>query len=379
MISHSLVQPHAMEPAGLLAQSLQARARGLDALAHERIEQARAQAAGPLETAQVLLVQGLLAQDIGAVDRAERLYRRAEGIATRFGDPKLRLRAGAHLGELYRTQGRYLEAGQVLEPALASCDAAVRAAHPMEAAQVYNELGMLGKYTGTFDRAADYYRQALIVLGNALGPDHPDLATVWHNIGGLAHARGDHRAAEEPARRAVELRERALGPDHRLVAADLAALAPILLELGKTEEAHRLLHQALTVFRQTVGEDHYDTAAALHNLGALAHRQGHRPAARKHFQQALSIKERLLGPRHPALASTLAALALLHRLDGDHATARAFYQQAHTLLTGTVEPGHPILTTVQTALADQMFDATDGDGCGARAGHHGLRGSEGKV
>ena len=53
----------------------------------------------------------------------------------------------------------------------------------LDLATLWNELGMLGKYTGRFACAARCYRRAQAILTAAYGPDHPELATLYHNLG----------------------------------------------------------------------------------------------------------------------------------------------------------------------------------------------------
>ena len=101
-------------------------------------------------------------------------------------------------------------------------------------------LAVLYKYTARFATAARLYRRALAVTTQALGPEHPDVATIYHNLGGLEHARGRYTRGEPWARRAVTVRKRALGPDHPAVAADMAALAAILDAQGNDTEAEAL-------------------------------------------------------------------------------------------------------------------------------------------
>ena len=111
------------------------------------------------------------------------------------------------------------------------------------------------KYKGTFDEAAELYRQAHGSLVRTLGEDHLEVATVQHNIGGLCHAAGRPAAGEAPARRAVAIRERSLGTDHPDVAADQAALAAILDATGRHDEAIALMESALAKFERTLGPD----------------------------------------------------------------------------------------------------------------------------
>ena len=85
---------------------------------------------------------------------------------------------------------------------------------------VLNNLAVLYKYAGEFDRAEPLYRRALGIIELVYGPEHPEAATIYHNLGGLEHSRGRYAEGEPYARRSVEIREKALGSDNPAVAAD---------------------------------------------------------------------------------------------------------------------------------------------------------------
>jgi tetratricopeptide (TPR) repeat protein len=104
------------------------------------------------------------------------------------------------------------------------------------AARVRNDLGVLFKYTGRFDEAAELYEAALQVQAMRSRARTPGVATVLHNIGGLAHAAGRPAEGEAPAREALAIRRKALGFDHPDTAAEAAALAGILIALDRDDE-----------------------------------------------------------------------------------------------------------------------------------------------
>lgn len=350
----------------LLVQSQAAQDRGDRMAARQILEHAAmaATAEGPAAVANVELTRGLLAQDHGDLDLAIDHFTYAASYAVRCApDPAglaIYYQARACLGGAYREQGRYREAEQVLRQAID--DAGVDAVAPEWLAMLCNQLGIVFKYSGRFDEAAELYARAVSLIIEHSGPEHPDLAALYHNIGGLAHARGDYAAAEEPARRAVEIREKALGGDHLgigekafdrdhlALAADRAALAPILLELGKVDEAAVLLSQALEVFQRAYGPEHYEVAVVTNNLAAVAYRQGRSTDAEELFRKCLAIKEKLLGLDHPDLTPTLNNLALLRRKAGDSVGAERLYGRAVSILEPRVEDDHPTLTAVRTGL-----------------------------
>src|SRR5690242_14435518 len=63
---------------------------------------------------------------------------------------------------------------------------------PLDVISLLNGLGVVCKYLGAFDEAADWDRRALAIARRVLEAADPWFATLYHNLGGLEHARGRH-------------------------------------------------------------------------------------------------------------------------------------------------------------------------------------------
>ena len=77
------------------------------------------------------------------------------------------------------------------------------------------------------DDGLEPYRWALAVREDAVGPDHPDVATACHILGAMYMERERFAEAEPLLQRALEIRTRSFGPSHSDVIStkdDLAAL-----------------------------------------------------------------------------------------------------------------------------------------------------------
>ena len=256
-----------------------------------------------------------------------------------------------------RRQGRYEEAETALREAIAGAEAAFGPAS-LEVANLFNELGIVYKFSGRFADAEPIYRRSLTILVDAFGTEqHSDVASLYHNLGGLAHARGDFAAAEAPARRSVEIREATVGPDHLSTAADRAALASILDALGSSEEAEVLLRAAIEVFERELGPDDYEVAVNLNNLAAIEQRRGRLDVAEELYRRALAIKRAVLGPGSPETAFTMNNLAVVCRRTGRLEEAEQLYRDALAVLEAGVEATHPSIATTLRNLAKLLDSA----------------------
>ena len=114
------------------------------------------------------------------------------------------------------------------------------------------------------------------------------------------YQRGDFAEAERLIRLSLDIREEALGPDHPEVATSLNNLAELQASLARFLEAETLCKRALSIRERVLGPAHPDVAASINNLGGLYFRQSRYEEAEPFFQRSLTLREALLGADHPA-------------------------------------------------------------------------------
>ncbi len=323
--------------------------------------------AGPLDIARVLQLRASLDGAAGRTSLALRTHVRAvallEPLRRDHDAVRLRVQGQCAAAWMHIERGEYAEARVIYRGALGL---ARRRLGPDDADTVIalNGLGVVGKYTGQFQRAASYYQRALAALARRDDADLNMLATLHHNLGGLEHARGRPERGEPHARRSVELRQQLLGPDHPAVAADLAALAALLDAQDSFAEAETLYRRALVIFRRYYGSEHYELAVSYNNLGALAHRRGRLRQAERLYLRALAMKRRLLHEAHPDVAMTLSNLGVLYAESGRVGEAIRAYRQALAIFRRSFPDRHPsirLCLAAQAALdADERTTGTRG-------------------
>lgn len=290
---------------------------------------------------------GVVFDQIADYNKAARCASLALGIV----EPLLRLedssslrlllfRSLGLLGTALRRQGAYAQAEHPLVRAIQLAEAMPDRLEL--AAEAWNNLGVLCKYAGWFDRGAAAYARSM-----SLAQDTPEtpakkmlLAAILHNTGGLDHARGRFESAEEPARRAWEIRRELLGEEHPETLADAVAYAGVLDGLSRYAESRPIYERALSVYERAFGPDHYETAATLHNLAFVEYTEGNRARAIELARRAYSIKTRLCGEKHPDTALSAMNLAsLLPPEEGRE--ARKLLSEALRVFEGALAPDHP--------------------------------------
>ena len=293
---------------------------------------------------------------------AARTLDRADAFAAKLpaGDPfdRLRVQLGRLRGVALLDGGDRPGARAVLETTLALCAQTLGPDDP-DAAGVHNMLGIVGKFTGTFDDAAAHYARALeIYRGHDGAPGV--IATLHHNLGGLAHSRGDLETAERETRTALELHTASQGAAHPDTAADRGQLAAILSELGRHEEAERELRRTADDFAAAYGPEHVEVAIAHTALGAALHRVGRLDEADAAYRQGLAGRERTQGEAHPMLAPTLLNLSALCEQRGNPSGARTYAQRAVDVLDGAVTADHPHRIAARQRLAELSAGGSGG-------------------
>jgi tetratricopeptide (TPR) repeat protein len=221
-----------------------------------------------------------------------------------------------------------------------------------EAARLLNAVGYYLDDRARFSEAEPLHQRALAIRENALGPDHPDVATSLNNLALPYYRQGKYAQAEPLFQRALAIWEKALGPEHPLVATSLNNLGELCRVQGKYAQAEPLHQRALAIWEKALGPEHADVATALNNLALLYERQGKYAQAEPLYQRASAIDEKALGPNHPGVATDLNNLALLYKSQGRYAQAEPLYQRALAILERALGPEHPDVATSLNNLAE---------------------------
>jgi len=360
------------EAAGLGYEPLQARAwlvqgrlqdrTGAYAEAEATLERAYASALGLKMVTEAADAASLLIRVVG--DRRARhedgrgWAKHAEPLARAAGTAEIEAYYLNNLGIVAKAAGELAEARGYQERAAAIREQALGPDHP-DLASVLTNLGSLARIEGKLGQARAYHERALDIWERALGPDHPDLASVLTNLGNVAKAEGQLDQARAHFERALTIDESTLGPDHPDLAYDINSLGSVALTEGKLDQARAHFERALSIWENALGPDYPNLAFPLMNLGIMAREQGQFDQASAHFERALAIRERALGPDHPELAGPLTNLgeALLAR----EAHADALPPLERALSIRSAHPGDPVeLAQTRFTLARALWVASAG-------------------
>jgi len=116
--------------------------------------------------------------------------------------------------------------------------------HPVTASSM-NNIGLMQKYLGNFDKSREMYHKALSIYGDTVGTDHASYAATLNNLGNL-------------------LRSQSLLDEEEDSGRSISALQRLQLN----EMAIEYFEQALTIRKEELGPSHPQTVTSHSNLGA---------------------------------------------------------------------------------------------------------------
>ena len=214
------------------------------------------------------------------------------------------------------------------------------------------------------------YRWAVAVREDALGPDHPDVATACHILGAMYRERARFAEAEPLLQRALAIRTRVFGPAHSEVALTIEDLADLYRAQGRKVEAESLL-EGLRAIRPmarsapgvALGTEASPVArtgdvATTGNSGAAAfQRSRERSDVESEKPEIKSPKSGSKAPSGPEpdpgseeLSRVLGQLSGLHGADQEPDSAQDLYRRALAMMEATGATDHPELRTVLREL-----------------------------
>ena len=202
-------------------------------------------------------------------------------------------------------------------------------------------------------------QEAVGMLIDALGPDHPDTLATRGNLAIAYRKSGNLEKAIDIFEDVLANRTRLLGPDHPDTLATRNNLALAYRESGNLQKAIDIFEDVLANRTRLLGPDHPDTLTTRNNL-ALAHQDaGLLSTAIDMHHALLNDAIRLLGPNHPHTLRTRGNLAAAHQQAGLLSTAIDMHHALLPDMTRLLGPNHPDTLATRINLAAAYYAAGD--------------------
>ncbi len=242
-------------------------------------------------------------------------------------------------GNCYAELGDYEKAMEFYYQALAIIENEYGKTH-RDYAGILNNIGMCLSDLGNYEKALECYHQALTIRAMLLGKNHPDYATSLSNIANCYSIIGDDEEALDYYFLALDIYKNTLGRMSSDYASCLDNIGICYAYLGDFSKGLEYCRQALTIQQTIFSGEHPDLAWSLSYMGVCYYELGDYSQALDCYEQALSIRERTLGSEHPVYAETLNYIGLCHYCLTDYAKALDYYQQALSIQEKTIGENH---------------------------------------
>ncbi|MCH9648408.1 MAG: serine/threonine-protein kinase [Deltaproteobacteria bacterium] len=180
-------------------------------------------------------------------------------------DSPLYLRTLTNLASVRRDLGRLNEAERMFRESLALRQERYSAGHH-KIASVLKNLALCLQLGEDLESAETLYRQALRMRVETYGEEHDKVADVRRDLATLLTAKGDFPAAETEARQALGILSNKFLPDHWRIADARSVLGGCLLGLGMQTEAEVLIRSSYSQLREHKGASSRQALEALARL-----------------------------------------------------------------------------------------------------------------
>ncbi|RKZ80688.1 MAG: hypothetical protein DRR19_23210, partial [Candidatus Parabeggiatoa sp. nov. 1] len=348
---------------------------------------------------------GEVYQALGDLPRATKFLTQARDLMEEVQNPsntEALLVVTNNLALLYKEQGRYEEAEQLIHKVLTQSLELLGSKHP-KTLMVRTNLAGIYQNQGNYRKALTLYEKLQPLAEEILGPEHPMTLKVLNNLASIYYELGRYGEAEQIYQTLCPRQERALGETHpnTLICVSslmsiyhvqrryqqaltlsetvlskfkeqndikepnmiefLSRLGSLYETLNRFEEAEGFYYDAAKLAEDIFGIRHPRSLSITSKIGVLYYKQSlfgdkiRYAEAEKRLESVLQLRKEVLGTNHPDTLSSLANLAFVYQTQGHYQKARQLYHDAAIIprLTETFDKQHP--HTLYTQLSYIML------------------------
>lgn len=281
----------------------------------------------------------------GKYQDAEQLLEKTVKIAETYPDEYQICLAKAlnELASIYKAEGKFSESKVQYAAAekvtAASCAKALQSeGHIPDAlanviAQTKNGDADLHRLINDYARAEVLCKEALKLRTDSEISDSAEIAESLCTLGKIYSSQGKYQKAEPLYKDAISNFEKQFGVNDPHLANALSGLATLYVAQGKYASAQPIYERELKILKNSFGEMHPLTAEALNGLAAIASARKDYQNAERLLCKALAIREKAFGSDHIICADSLNKIAELYRSEKKFTKSVTYYKQAMAIYT----------------------------------------------
>jgi tetratricopeptide (TPR) repeat protein len=195
-------------------------------------------------------------------------------------------------------------------------------------AEACDKLGDVHLALFKYERAAELFKETIILKGKLLGRPHLQVAIVLAKLGTCQVQLAQPDDAHRSFRTAMKLAVRHVGDGHPTVANIQSQLASLYFSTGDYMAALGYFEDALEVYQSLTGTAWLAaTSETLCNIGSVELKRKHYKCAIRSFSQALEIQREVFGLAHPSIIATLDNLGYSQSKQKEYSRALATFRE----------------------------------------------------
>ena len=232
----------------------------------------------------------------------------------------------------------------------------------------YNNVGVVYKNLGDYEKAIYCYQKALDISRLVLGENHRLLAKSYLNLGSVYYSLKDYNKAIDFYGDALILLAPAWQDKNSpettryFVTIELSVLynnlGMALMGLESPEKALESYQLALEIWPVLPLKNHPQVAITYNNIAAAYCSLGEFKKELEFFQKALEIQRQVLGENHPNVASSYNSIGLVYYKLGEHDKALDCHQKSLKILLQVHRENHPHIESVLISLIACIAEAS---------------------
>jgi tetratricopeptide (TPR) repeat protein len=214
-----------------------------------------------------------------------------------------------------------------------------------EKALYYNQLGCIKDDQGDYEKAIEYYENALEMWAKILPSNHPLIATSFNNIGLVYKNMGHYSEALQLLEGGLKMSKKTRPPNDPDFAISYNNIGEVYRNMGEYSKALSSYEKALEIWQKNLPPNHPNLAVSYNNIGLMYNNMEEYSKALSFYEKAHEIKLRVLPPNHPDLAISYNNIAGVYGYMGEYSKALSFYDKTLEIKQKALPPNHPSLGT----------------------------------
>lgn len=280
------------------------------------------------------------------MDESEQLFEVCLTL-TRDDDPELRRlmrRMEKDIGggaDLHRVGRLLLDVGELSKAEELYLTLLERSPSERNRGSYYHCLGLIKNRQGHYQKAVEYYKQAISIEKKVLSPTDSRLATSYNNLGSVYNNMREYTSALLFFNKAFAIRNKILPADHPDIAQSYNNIGSVHKKLRQYSQALSYLNKAITIQEKTLPDNHPYLATSYNNVGGVYDEMDEHSQALSFYKKALTIREKTLPANHPHLASSYSNIGATYYQLQQYSVALSYLQKALDICENSLPPGHP--------------------------------------